>query len=271
MIDNDPSARPQTGLNAADVVYEVVAEFDLTRFLAIYFADAPTTVGSIRSTRPYFAMAMTEYGGGLVHCLDVPGVTNILSQGKTFDYDLCRGSGGEAAVRTTNRVAPFNLYVNDRQLADELNTHPARPAPALLRRIPLAASGASVTHIEIAHPEPHVTTWDWNGNVYLRQQDGRPHLEESGTQVSTDVIVIQRAEEQPTRFFGEGGYHIVAVIGSGEGRVFSGGSSVPIRWSRDGVTSPTVLVDARGNPFFLPPGRVFFEVLPPEAEVTTKG
>ena len=270
MIDNDPRARPQSGLNAADVIYEVVAEFDLTRFLAIYFANAPTMVGSIRSTRPYFAMAMTEYGGGLVHCLDVPGVTNLLSLGSIFDYDLCRGSGDEAAVRTTNRVAPFKLYVDARQLADELNKHPVRSAPALLRRVPLANGGTSVTHVEIAHPDPHVPAWDWNGSAYLRQQDSHPHLDESGAQISTDVIVVQRAEEQPTRYFGEAGYHFVSLIGSGDGTVFAGGSA-PVRWSRAAVTSPTVLIDSLGVPFFLPPGRVFIEIVPPAAKITSTG
>jgi hypothetical protein len=271
MIDNDPHARPQTGLNSADVVYEIVAEFDLTRFLAIYFSDAPTMVGSIRSARPYFAMAMTDYGGGLVHCLDVPGVTHVLTQGTTFDYDLCRGSGDEGAIRITSRIAPFNLYVNARLLADELNLHPARRAPALLQRAPLAAGGASATHIDIAHPEEHMMTWDWNGSVYLRQQDGTPHLDADGAQVSTEVIVIQRAEEQPTRFFGEGGYHIVTLTGSGDGMVLAGGKSAKIRWTRSGVTSSTVFKDANGTPFSLPPGRVFFEVISPTANVTVKG
>ena len=268
MIDNDPNARPQTGLNAADVVYEIVAEFDLTRFLAIYFANAPTNVGSIRSTRPYFAMAMTDYGGGLVHCLDVPGAASILVQGTTYDYNLCRGSGGEAAIRITSRIAPFNLYVNARMLADELNQHPARSAPALLARVPLDASGTSATHIEINHPTPHVIIWDWNGSVYLRQQDGQRHLDANGDQISTDVIVIQRAQEQPTRYFGEAGYHIVGLTGSGDGTVLAGGGSVKIHWSRAGVTSSTIFVDSAGRPFLLPPGRVFIEVVSPDAPVT---
>jgi hypothetical protein len=270
MIDNDPSARPQTGFNAADVVYEVIAEFDLTRFLAIYLANAPTNVGSIRSTRPYFALAMTDYGGGLVHCLDVPGVTDILDRGTIFNFDLCRGEGQEAATRISSRVAPFNLYVDAHMLQGELNLHPARSAPALLARQPLAADQQSATHIEIDHPDPHVITWDWNGKVYLRQQDGKPHLEANGDQVSTDVIVIQQAEEEPTRFFGEAGYHTVGLTGSGDGTVLAGGRSAPIHWSRTGVTAPTVLTGLRGGPFLLPPGRVFFEVVSPDAPVKLK-
>ena len=267
MIDNDLRARPQTGLNAADVVYEMPAEFDLTRFLAVYFANAPTQVGSIRSTRPYFAMAMTEYGGGLIHCLDVPGVPAILQQGVVFDFDLCRGSGGEGAMRTSQRDAPFNLYVNARLLQSELRQRPPRRAVALLPRAPLPASATEARQITIVYPQGHRVVWTWNGENYLRQQDGAPHLESDGSVVSSNVIVIQRAVTRPTSYFGDPGYHIVDLIGSGPGLILANGKSEPVRWSRLSESQPTTFLDSAGHVVALPPGRVFIEVLPTDGTV----
>jgi len=273
MIDNDPSARPQTGLNAANVVYEVVAEFNLTRFMAVYFADAPTTVGSMRSTRPYFATAMTEYGGGLVHCLDVPGVTSVLDQGNVFNFDVCRGAGGEGAFRVSSRVAPFNLYANAALLQSELHLRPPRPAAALLPRQPLPTGSTAARGVSIVYPYypavyEHTVDWTWNGRVYERAQDGAPHREADGSVVTTDVIVVQRAQTRPTSYFGDAGYHIVDLIGSGDALVLAGGRSLPVRWKRTGIGQPTIFTTAAGQILPLPPGRIFFEVVPTNAEVT---
>ena len=51
MINNHPAARPQSGLNKADIVYEVLAEGDVTRFLAIFQSEQPDSVGPVRSAR----------------------------------------------------------------------------------------------------------------------------------------------------------------------------------------------------------------------------
>ena len=276
MIDNDPHARPQTGLNAASVVYEMPAEFNLTRFLAIYFANAPKTVGSIRSTRPYFATVMTEYGGGLVHCLDVPGVSTILDQGNVFNFDLCRGAGEEGAFRVSSRPAPFNLYVNAALLQGELRLRPPRHAAALLQRAPLPSTASDATSVSIVYPYPehpeyaHTVQWSWNGQAYERQQDGDVHREADGTVVTTDVVVVQRTRVLPTRYFGEAGYHVVDLIGSGDATILAGGKSLSVHWKRTGIDQPTVFTDAAGHTLALPTGRVFFDVVPTDAKVDVR-
>lgn len=272
MIDNDPHARPQTGLNAAQVVYEMVAEFNLTRFLAVYFVDPPTRVGSIRSTRPYFATAMTEYGGGLVHCLDVPGVASILAAGNVFNFDLCRGAGEEGAIRVFSRPAPFNLYADATLLRGELRRRPPRAAAALRPRAPLSSSAATANGVSIVYPydptiDEHTVVWTWNGQSYERQQDGEPHREADGQSVTTDVVVVQRAATGPARYFGEAGYHTVSLIGSGDGMLLAGGRELAMRWHRSGIDQPTVLTTLAGQPLDLPPGRVFVEVVPTDAVV----
>jgi hypothetical protein len=271
MIDNDPHARPQTGLNAADVVYEIAAEFDLTRFLAVYFAKAPTLVGSIRSTRPYFAQAMGEYGGGLVHCLDVPGTSAALDVANVFNFDLCRGSGEEGAIRVAARLMPFNLFVNAAVLQSELRLRPPRRAAALAADRVLLADGASnASGVDIAYAEMHRVSWAWNGQSYERAQDGAPHLAADGSVVTTDVIVVQRAATRPARYFGEGGYHVVDLIGSGNGLILANGKSVALRWSRANAESPTIYLDANGQSIPLPPGRVFIEVVPTGSRVEVR-
>ena len=50
-IDNVGAARPQSGINQADVVYEELVEAGLTRLIAIFQTESPSVVGPIRSAR----------------------------------------------------------------------------------------------------------------------------------------------------------------------------------------------------------------------------
>lgn len=64
MIENSLDARPQSGLNSADVLYEAVAEGGVTRFGAVYYcgvAARDTILGPVRSARTYFINLASEY------------------------------------------------------------------------------------------------------------------------------------------------------------------------------------------------------------------
>jgi len=65
MIENSPDARPHSGLNRADIVYEAIAEGGVTRFMGVYFCDAArgnVVVAPVRSVRTYFIDWASEYG-----------------------------------------------------------------------------------------------------------------------------------------------------------------------------------------------------------------
>ncbi|MEI6591243.1 MAG: DUF3048 domain-containing protein, partial [Actinomycetes bacterium] len=51
-IDNIADARPQAGLNQADVVFDEMVEGGLTRLLAVWHSRIPELLGPVRSVRP---------------------------------------------------------------------------------------------------------------------------------------------------------------------------------------------------------------------------
>lgn len=64
MIENSVDARPQSGLNEADIIYEAVAEGGISRFGAVYYcgiASADTILGPVRSARTHFVNWASEY------------------------------------------------------------------------------------------------------------------------------------------------------------------------------------------------------------------
>lgn len=64
MIENHTDSRPQSGLTAADAVYEAVAEGGITRFGAVFYCGAiakDIKLGPVRSARSYFLDWASEY------------------------------------------------------------------------------------------------------------------------------------------------------------------------------------------------------------------
>lgn len=68
MIENHLDSRPQSGLQTADIVYELVAEGGITRFMGIFYCGQVAgsqsnkyDVGPVRSARTYFLDLASEY------------------------------------------------------------------------------------------------------------------------------------------------------------------------------------------------------------------
>jgi hypothetical protein len=68
IVENSINARPQSGLNAADIVYETLAEGGIPRFIALFQKNKAEKVGPIRSARSYFLDISKEYNLPFAHC-----------------------------------------------------------------------------------------------------------------------------------------------------------------------------------------------------------
>ncbi|MDP3209308.1 MAG: DUF3048 domain-containing protein, partial [Rhodoglobus sp.] len=62
-IDNHEDARPQIGLNRADIVFEELVEGGITRYVAVWQSDIPDELGPIRSIRPMDPDIISPFGG----------------------------------------------------------------------------------------------------------------------------------------------------------------------------------------------------------------
>src|SRR5699024_8603128 len=54
-IENSPGARPQGGLDRADIVWEQLVEGGMTRFVAMFHSDLPDAICRVRAVRPMAA------------------------------------------------------------------------------------------------------------------------------------------------------------------------------------------------------------------------
>lgn len=110
VVNNHPKARPQSGLNEADLVYEVLAEGEVTRLIAIYQSEQPEKVGPVRSAREYFIDLALGYDSFFVAHGYSPEAKEMLDRG---DIDNINGIqyDGSLFKRASFRKAPHNSYI----------------------------------------------------------------------------------------------------------------------------------------------------------------
>ncbi|MGH2768138.1 MAG: DUF3048 domain-containing protein, partial [Actinomycetota bacterium] len=115
-VDNHSAARPQAGLESADIVYEELAEGGITRFLAIFHCSEADRVGPVRSARLVDPDILLEYapvpfgysGANPVVVEKVESTQGIVS--------LRHGRFGDAYERVRGRQAPHNLFTSTQKL-----------------------------------------------------------------------------------------------------------------------------------------------------------
>ncbi|MCH2622594.1 MAG: DUF3048 domain-containing protein, partial [Acidimicrobiales bacterium] len=191
-IDNVSVARPQEGINQADVVYEELVEAGLTRLIAVFQTTGARSVGPIRSARTSdppllegFDRPLFAYSGA-----------NRGTRGEVAASELT-DVGYDAASslywRSTSRRAPHNLFSATDRLwgkypeRDEIPTAPFAFRTVLDELHPSAEPVAGV-FVDFGHAE---IDYAWNGEGWERTHNGDAHSDSDGVRVAPPNVVIQ--------------------------------------------------------------------------------
>ena len=118
MINNAPQARPQSGLDSADIVYEVLAEGSITRLVGLYHSREPKVIGPVRSIRPYYIDIGSGFEAIMVHAGGSPDALTTLKGMAHMDEIY---NAGGFFWRENFRKAPHNLYTD----LDRIQKEPA--------------------------------------------------------------------------------------------------------------------------------------------------
>jgi hypothetical protein len=253
-IENSPDARPQAGLELADVVYEEVVEGGITRFLAMYNSIVPDVVGPIRSVRDMDPYIVWPLGGVFAYSGGAPGPDAALREAPVNPVD--EGATGTAMFRDGGRAAPHNLFGYGQPLFDR-GGQPA-PPPALFNYLAPGETivGEPVLSTRVGFQAGYDPTWTYDPptNTWKRSYGLDPFVTASGVQVAPVNVVVQFIEYP--------GYSQGNTVGGGDVWVFSGGQLVRGKWLRGVREEITLFVDAAGQPIKLTPGPTWVELVP---------
>lgn len=266
-VDNHPRARPQTGLELADIVFDYRAE-GITRFAAVFQSQVPDPVGPVRSSRT------SDFD--LLRGLDTP----IYGSSGGNDY-VTNGLRNLPIVELTNRTrneyfrnfsrpAPHNLYVNGSDLYALAPADLPKPQPWFQYRsegaaLPPTASPA-VGPVSVAFTDGPLVTHEWDAGIggWRRTQDGTPHTTVDGDQLAPENVVIFVTDYRTSP--ADAISPEVRSTGGGPLVVLTAGNIITGRWDRPTAEDKPILTDGRGEVIRLTPGRTWV-LLPEQGQV----
>lgn len=272
-IDNAPDARPQSGLGSAFVVYETLAEGGITRFTAVFVQQALSDIGNIRSARLVDLDLTPQWNGVLLHVGASTAVNQMMTAAGITQFDFDLPNNTTAFFRTSDRVAPYNLYTSLARLRPFLATR-GMPLTAMAPRAfpvgPLPATPASTAgdHLTIPYGSPSTAdyAWDATANGYKRSTDGYAHIDaNTGKQIIVTNAVVQFAKEIVTDIIEDTeGSHSLQFVQTGAGKavLLRNQKRIDLTWRRDHANQLTTFSFPDGSPATFASGNVWISFVP---------
>ena len=279
-IDNNIKARPQSGLQEADAVHEILVEGGMTRFLAFFYDNTSKYLGPIRSARPTDPTMVRPYGGTLV----VSGATaGLIPSIRELGVPVLEEQSSPVMFRISSRNAPHNLYADTelvRQRIDDRGFYFLQPGPGPLYPFGLNQNNWNdgADKITIKYSEFTTVIWKLDGDKYSRfiidnysdNNEATAHnfISQDGNYtdiLKTETIVViqgplykDKATTLPS----------VLTVGVGNAYVINQGKYIEGSWRRGDITEPFVLTDINGNDIEVPPSTQWVHILPNEGLVS---
>ena len=279
-IDNNIKARPQSGLQEADAVHEILVEGGMTRFLAFFYDNTSKYLGPIRSARPTDPTVVRPYGGTLV----VSGATaGLIPSIRELGVPVLEEQLSPYMFRISSRNAPHNLYADTelvRQRIDDRGFYFLQPGPGPLYPFGLNQNNwnEGAERITVKYSEFTTVIWKLDRDKYSRfiidsysdNKEATAHnfITQDGNYTdilkAETIVVIQgplykdKATTLPS----------VLTVGVGNAYVFNQGKYIEGSWRRGDISEPFVLTDSDGNDIEVPPSTQWVHILPNEGIVS---
>ena len=286
-LPNDPNARPQYGLNKADLVFDLIVEGGVTRFAAIFHSKDADVVGPVRSYR-FSDLHITEMlRGGLVSSgstvQEHDAVTASINAGKMLSVDADRDA--RPYYRLASRPAPNNLFTGtpaDREAVNRAGGGGPVDVPALSFLLPGAdpssgglAGAVPATKIGVPFLGVWASSFSWDGTAkgYRRSQNGAQTVDGDGSGpilaknvivMTTDIFQTAVIEDN----LGSKGLDY-RMTGGGAASVFRDGLRIDGTWKRDGALDMFKFFDPSGTEILLEPGQSWIHFIYPTWNVTS--
>ncbi|MEW4309081.1 DUF3048 domain-containing protein [Rossellomorea marisflavi] len=261
MINNHPKARPQSGLSQADIVYEILAEGNITRFLAIFQSERPENVGPVRSARDYYISLAKGYDSLFIAHGYSPDAKKIL-QGGAVDNLNGISYDGTLFKRASSRKAPHNSYItfeNIKKGADDLGYDLSAP-PKNLAFSDDPAKGKAAGSVMVSYLDP-----SFDSTFIYNRDEGKYERYSAGDQTVDDgtkdpvlienLLIIQARHE----VVDTSGRRMIDFESGGKASLIQDGILRDVNWKNDGGR---ILPYQDGKPIPFHPGHTWISVIP---------
>lgn len=262
MVENHPDARPQSGLDKAEIVYEMITEGGITRFLALYAANDVSEIGPIRSARVPFVNFAREYNACYAHVGGSGDALSLIDRTKGF-CDLNQFFLGKYFWRDKSRYAPHNVYTT----TDKLRS------AAASKKYPLSsdyeswgfkddenngnrgeAQNITIDFSSISYKVGY--TYDKESNFYLRKQGGVIHKDKkTKEQLKAKTVIIQKVSS-----LRDGEYTLIKHTSTGSATIYMDGKIINGTWKKFAENQRTKFYNESNQEIAFNRGPIWIEI-----------
>jgi hypothetical protein len=262
-IENDPAARPQSGLEDADVVFEEIVEGGITRFMAIYHCSDAKRVGPVRSARfddPKIAIPFTNI-------LAFSGANSIVAkQLKRNDMvTLVEGMKGSAFFRIPEGSTSVHSVFADTESLRGLAPKTKHPRPGIFPVGDMPPGSKAAKSVKINFEKDNTIEYRWEKEAWARYEGGEKFMAKSGDQIAVPNLLIQEVlvDHSPGIVDIEGNPSPdITLKGSGRAALFRDGEVVEGTWTYTNEGEPPALETEDGDAFAFADGPIWIELIP---------
>jgi len=262
-IDDTVSARPQIGIDRADVVYIEQVEGGLTRLAAVFSSEIPTLIGPVRSARISDIDILAQYGRVVFAYSGAQGkMLPVISAANLNDYGAQRQSP-TIYTRDEARTSPTDMVLRADLLLEKVRSDGREIAQSRSMGWNFGdapAGGIAITGAEINWPAAsYELTWSAAEERWLISNNGVANMSASRTQHGPTTFVIQLVELLPSEYgdkFG-GVTPFSKTVGSGTGYVLRDGKYFSATWTRPDELSGTTWRALDGSEIAFARGQVW--------------
>ena len=276
MINNLSAARPvQSGVMHAYIVYEIIVEGGITRYMAVYKDKDTAKIGTVRSSRDYYLDYTLENDGIYVHfgwspqAQELIGKLGVNNINGLYDDAFWRDNPMNLAYEHTAytsmdkimKVAKNKGYrlTSEKDLllnysADEVS-------------IENEESSLKADNVSIRYSNVVTTSYKYNptDKLYYRSVNGSVQKDYvTKKQYTTKNIIISYVDNGNIGNDNKGRQEL-NNIGTGKGYYITDGYSIPITWTKTSRNEQTVYKKLNGEEITVNDGNTFIQIAPKDS------
>jgi hypothetical protein len=268
MIENAAfdGVRPQSGLSAASVVYEIIVEGGITRFMAVYAGESADAIGPVRSARDTYLEFASEYNCGYAHAGGSYTAMLAIPRFNMRNIDALYES--KYFWRDNNKYSPHNLFTNSENLYAAISDGHSwtdEPVYAVWNFVDDASlpAGETANEVSIEFGGSYNVQYTYNADAkyYERSNGGVLQTDaNTGNTLTARNVVI---ESVPEGIYIEGKGRVnFDVTGEGDVYIFRNGVLTKGKWKKADRLDRTRYYDEAGNEIPMARGNTWVEIVP---------
>ena len=281
MLNNIKVALPQCGVSKADIIYEALAEGNITRFEAIFSdLNGVGNIGSMRSSRPYYIEIALSYDAIYVHAGGSEQAYSDISSKGVNNIDGVRGAySGEVFYRDPTRQkygTEHSLFTTSDKVLEytgKLGYESKHKGTfdyglSFTDDVKMGSSAAPASTVNVSFGGIKDTSFTYHSDTgyYTGFQYGTDFIDgTTNDAVKFKNLLVLYAD---TKILDDYGRRAVDLDGTGTGHFICNGKTIPIKWSHGGTGSTFKYELEDGTPLDLGVGKTYIAIVPTESKIT---